>query len=70
MSMKLQVIKKQDDPICLRISIGGNNENAYITYRGDLAKVKILLDQVNETFKKLSSQDEPKVSDDGGKKYA
>lgn len=68
--MKLQVIKKKDDPITLRISIGGNHQEAYIVYRGDLAKIKLLLDQVSETFKKLSSQDEPKVSDDGGKKYA
>jgi hypothetical protein len=37
-SMKLQILKKQDDPISLRISIGGNHNEAYIVYRGDLAR--------------------------------
>ena len=42
--MKLQIVKKKDDPITLRISIGGSHNEAYIVYRGDLAKVKMLLD--------------------------
>jgi len=68
--MILQVIKKKDDPIALRISIGGNHKNAYLVYRGDLAKIKLLLDQVNENLKKLQSSEEPAVSPDDGKQYA
>ena len=45
--MKLQIVKKTDDPIALRISIGGNFKDAYIVYRGDLAKIKLLLIGVN-----------------------
>ncbi len=66
--MKLQIVKKTDDPIALRISIGGNFKDAYIVYRGDLAKIKLLLDEVNENFKQM--MEEPPTSDDMGKKYA
>ncbi len=66
----LTIIKKKDDPIALRISIGGSLNNAYITYRGDLNQIKMLLDYVNEEFKQTSKKDEPDPSPDEGKRFA
>ncbi len=69
--MKILVTKKKDDPMALRISIGGfkeAGENAYITYRGDLEEVQKLLTIVAEQFQKL--QVEPEVSPNDGKQYA
>lgn len=66
--MRLTILKKANDPITDRISIGGNREEAYIVYRGDLPKIKLLLDAVNEEFRKLEK--EPPVSDDMGKRFA
>jgi hypothetical protein len=68
--MKIAVLKHEDDPIAIRISIGGFKQagnNAYITYRGDLEQVKLLLTAVTKEFTKLKK--EPEVSDNG-KKYA
>lgn len=66
--MKLAVIKKRNDPIAMRISIGGDFQTAYCTYRGDLKKIQMLLKAVSEEMAKL--KEEPPVSDDMGKKYA
>ena len=66
--MKIHVIKKQNDPIALRISIGGDLETAYFVYRGDLVKVKALLAEVADEISHL--ENEPKLSDDMGKDYA
>lgn len=68
--MILQILKKKDDPLALRISIGGNQKQAYLVYRGDLAKIKLLLDEVNERLKQLPSSEEPGISPDDGKKFA
>jgi hypothetical protein len=70
--MRIVVIKKQDDlslgEKVLRISIGGNSEQAYITYRGNLEEIKRLLTGVTSAFLLLDS--EPEISPDEGKKYA
>ena len=70
--MNIAIIKKADDlslgEKVLRISIGGNMEHAYITYRGDLDEVKRLLTGVASAF--LTVTDEPPISPDEGKKYA
>lgn len=45
--MKVKIIKEPDDPLCLRASIGGNKEMGYyITYRGDLKEVRVMLKEV------------------------
>lgn len=69
--MKIAVIKKQDDPIAIRISIGGGKtvgNSSYITYRGNLDEVKLLLAQINQEFQKLKQ--EPEISPDDGKRFA
>jgi len=69
---ELKVTKKADDLSLgmnvLRISIGGSPDAAYITYRGDLAEVQKLLQDVTRVFSEL--QHEPPVSPDDGKRYA
>ena len=72
--MKLHVIKKADDftlgEKVLRISIGGppGDDQAYITYRGDLGEVQSLLWDVVRTFAQV--QEEPPISPDDGKQFA
>lgn len=66
--MKIAVIKKQDDPLLMRISIGGNLQEAYFVYRGDLKQIQMLLKAVEEEIEKL--KEEPPTSDDMGKRYA
>lgn len=66
--MKKKEIKKRDDSIALRISIGGNNELSYCVYRGDLKKIQMLLSKVTEEM--VALKDEPEISPDDGKKYA
>jgi hypothetical protein len=66
--MKLTIMKKQKDPLAMRISIGGNLSEAYCVYRGDLKQIQMLLKAVEEEMEKL--KEEPPTSDDMGKKYA
>ena len=69
--MKIAFIKKQDDPIAIRISIGGFKQagnNGYFTYRGNLEDVKLLMANVMDALRKLDR--EPALSPDDGKKYA
>lgn len=69
--MKIAVIKKKNDPIAVRISIGGFGQagnNGYITYRGDIEQVKLLLANATDALNKLEK--EPEVSDDDGKRFA
>jgi len=69
--MKIAILKKQDDPIAVRISIGGFKQagnNGYITYRGNLEDVRLLLANALDAITKL--KEEPEISDDMGKKYA
>ena len=71
---ELKVIKKADDYTLgekvLRISIGGlpGDDKAYITYRGDLYEVQLLLSKVMQKFAEL--REEPPISPDDGKQYA
>lgn len=40
----VRAIKLQNDPLCLRVSLGGTRENGYyLTYRGDEEAVEHLL---------------------------
>jgi len=42
--MEIKFIKEQDDPLCTRISAGGNEEiGYYCVYRGELEDVKRIL---------------------------
>ena len=70
--MRILITKKADDlslgEKVLRVSIGGNTEQAYITYRGDLQEVQTLLNQVAKRFSLLTEDLE--VSPDDGKRYA
>jgi hypothetical protein len=66
--MKVAIIKKQNDPIAMRISIGGNLQEAYFVYRGNLKEIQMLLKAVEEEIEKL--KEEPPTSDDMGKRYA
>ena len=72
--MELTVVKKADDTSLgekvLRISIGGlpGDDKAYLTYRGDLYEVQVLLAKVMQKFAEL--REEPPISPDDGKKYA
>ena len=70
--MELHVIKKADDRSLgakvLRLSIGGDQDGAYLTYRGDLDEVQQLLRKVTKAFMQLEV--EPPVSPDEGKRYA
>ena len=72
--IQLAVNKKADDLSLgfkvLRISIGGvlGDDKAYITYRGDLYEVQLLLAKVMQKFAEV--REEPPISPDDGKKYA
>jgi hypothetical protein len=69
--MKIAIVKKQDDSMAVRISIGGFKmvgNNGYITYRGDLDSVKLLLANAIAALNKLEK--EPEISPDDGKNYA
>lgn len=70
--IELTVIKKADDRQMgfkvLRISIGGFDDKAYITYRGDLGEIQSLLADVSRAFAEL--REEPPISPDDGKRYA
>lgn len=57
----IRITKEQDDPICLRASIGGQvPEGYYIVYRGDREKVLAMLRSVVESFEKYSALPELK----------
>jgi len=41
---EVKIIKEMDDPLCTRISAGGNEEMGhYIVYRGDISEVRTIL---------------------------
>lgn len=45
-STNVKIIKKPDDPICPRVSMGGNKLfGYYIVYRGNLLDIKEMFDQ-------------------------
>jgi len=70
--VQILVTKKADDlslgEKVLRISIGGDMEQAYITYRGDLREVQELLNVVAQKFSLIA--EELEISSDEGKRYA
>ena len=42
--MNIKIIKEQDDPLCTRISAGGNEEiGYYLVHRGDIEDVRKIL---------------------------
>lgn len=70
--MELKIIKKADD-VSLgvkvnRISVGGDDNNLYIVYRGDLRDIQRMLKTAAEKMAALTV--EPPVSADEGKQYA
>lgn len=46
------VTKKPDDPMCLRVSLGGQIGAYYCVYRGDEAEIEVLLVAALEAFRK------------------
>ena len=49
-----QIIRKADDPMALRISIGGRlDEFGYVVYRGDTKEVLFLLERAKQEFEKM-----------------
>jgi hypothetical protein len=47
--LMVKYMKREDDPLALRVSIGGSEEigGYYFVYRGDLAKIKKMVNLVN-----------------------
>ena len=47
------VTKEADDPLCLRVSIGGTKKDGYyLVFRGDINMVKDMIENVSESFYK------------------
>lgn len=45
----IMIKKEQDDPVALRVSIGGNcYAGYYIVYRGDIKKIKKMMSYLNQ----------------------
>lgn len=62
MSTPVQIQHEENDPICLRASIGGHEDDGfYITYRGDRKKVLECLKAVLRAFEVYQKIPELKV---------
>lgn len=49
---KFTISKEENDPLCLRVSMGGTEQDGYyIVFRGDPAEIESMLTQAAETFK-------------------
>ncbi len=45
--MKIKIIKEQDDPLCTRVSAGGNEDiGYYLVYRGEIEDVKTIMKEL------------------------
>jgi len=54
--VEVRVIKEEDDPICSRISMGGDPKiGYYLVYRGNLAQIK---ECFSECWKELKNREE------------
>lgn len=50
---RVKTIRSDDDPIALRVSMGGNDESGYyINFRGDPAKVREMIAMLAEAAEK------------------
>lgn len=62
MNTPITIQHEENDPICLRSSIGGTSEEAfYLTYRGDRKKVLEMLKHVVKHFEAYQQIPELKV---------
>jgi hypothetical protein len=66
---KVFIAKKADDPLCVRVSLGGRPDvGFYCTYRGLLKEAIGAIETVLVELHRLTV--EPPISPDGGKKIA
>jgi len=60
----IRITKEENDPICLRASIGGKAEEGfYITYRGDRQAILTMLRTVVSAFEKYQTVPELKAGE-------
>ena len=60
---KVQLIKSKDDPICLRVSAGGDErEGYYCNYRGDIKRIKFVLERCLQSINMKINKDETDIS--------
>lgn len=61
---EVKIVKKPDDPLCTRVSMGGTLEiGYYFVYRGSLADAAKILAACQEAVAKQIAQGEPPVED-------
>jgi hypothetical protein len=62
---KVVLMRSTDDPICLRISIGGTQDiGFYFNFRGEPLDVALMLERVSEAFRaRVATGDPFKVGD-------
>lgn len=74
--MEVIITKKADDPVCLRISIGGGEKvgGYYLSYRGTkedaIAGLETALASMRALAKNLGPGREPDIAPNGGKLYS
>lgn len=60
----IKIIKKPDDPICPRVSMGGNPVTGfYVVYRGSIADILKVFEECHAAIKQQALQGEPPVED-------
>lgn len=48
---RFKIVKEKDDPMCLRVSLGGSKKDGYyLTFRGDPRLIADMLSEANEIF--------------------
>ncbi len=50
----VRIDKEPDDPLCLRISAGGKDNQLYLVYRGDLKEIKLTLQKLLQAVDKIN----------------
>jgi hypothetical protein len=73
--IQVRITKKAADPICTRVSVGGNPaDGIYCVYRGTKEEALVCLTAALEALKAMAEligpNREPDIAPDDGKKYA
>lgn len=51
------IIKQQDDPACLRASIGGTEEDGYyLVFRGDIRRISKMISEAKEAIDRAENR--------------
>lgn len=58
---KTYIKKAPNDPIALRISLGGSTESNYLVYRGDEEEIHKLLKTAIRSFEKMLKEQNPEL---------